>query len=69
VRPPQPNTAILPGLAPQFQAKHQANLEVARQGDANVLFMGDSITDVWRRPDGNIPREVMSDGLHPSTQG
>jgi hypothetical protein len=35
-----------------FVAKHQANLEVAKQGDANVLFMGDSITDFWRNPDG-----------------
>ena len=46
VRPPVPNTAILPGLAPQFQAKHQANREVAKQGDSEVLFMGDSITEL-----------------------
>jgi lysophospholipase L1-like esterase len=52
VRPPVPNTAILPGLAPQFQAKHQANREVAKQGDAEVLFMGDSITDFWRNAEG-----------------
>jgi lysophospholipase L1-like esterase len=52
VRPPAPNTAILPGLAPQFQAKHQANRDVAKQGDAEVLFMGDSITDFWRNADG-----------------
>jgi hypothetical protein len=32
VRSPQPNTAIVPALAPQFQAKHQANLEVAKAG-------------------------------------
>jgi lysophospholipase L1-like esterase len=52
VRPPGPNSAIVPALAPQFQAKHQANLQVARQGDAEVLFMGDSITDFWRNPEG-----------------
>ena len=52
VRPPQPNTAILPSLAPAFQAKHEANKEVARQGGAEVLFMGDSITDFWRNADG-----------------
>ena len=51
-RPPQPNTAIVPSLAAGFVAKHQANLEVAKQGDANVLFMGDSITDFWRNPEG-----------------
>src|SRR5690606_26155528 len=48
VRPPAPNTAIIPALSPQFRAKHEANLEVARQGDAELLFMGDSITDFWR---------------------
>ena len=52
IRTPQPNTAIVPSLAAGFVAKHQANLEVAKQGDANVLFMGDSITDFWRNPDG-----------------
>jgi lysophospholipase L1-like esterase len=52
VRQPAPNTAIMPSLAGGFVAKHQANLEVAKQGDANLLFMGDSITDFWRNPEG-----------------
>ncbi len=52
VRPPGPNSAIVPFLAPQFAAKHQANLEVARQGDAELLLMGDSITDFWRNAEG-----------------
>jgi lysophospholipase L1-like esterase len=52
VQPPGPNSAIVPALAPQFQAKHQANLAVAKQGDAEVLFMGDSITDFSRNADG-----------------
>jgi lysophospholipase L1-like esterase len=52
VRSPGPNSAILPSLALQFQVKHEANLEVARQGDAEVLFMGDSITDFWRNAEG-----------------
>jgi lysophospholipase L1-like esterase len=51
-RPPQPNSAIVPSLAAGFVAKHQANLEVAKQGDSNVLFMGDSITDFWRNTEG-----------------
>jgi lysophospholipase L1-like esterase len=61
VRPPVPNTAILPSLAPQFQAKHQANLEVAKQGDAEVLFMGDSITDFWRNADGPFAGKPVLD--------
>jgi lysophospholipase L1-like esterase len=52
VRVPQPNSATVPNLAQFFQKKHEANLEVAKQGDSEVLFMGDSITDFWRSPDG-----------------
>jgi lysophospholipase L1-like esterase len=49
VRPPAAiNTAIIPQLQGGFIQKHQGNLEVAKQGDANLLFMGDSITDFWR---------------------
>jgi lysophospholipase L1-like esterase len=48
VRVPPPNSAIVPNLAPFFQNKHQANLEEAKKGDIEVLFMGDSITDMWR---------------------
>jgi len=54
VRPPRVNTAIIPELAPFFQAKHQQNLEVARQGDIELLLMGDSITDFWRNTEGNF---------------
>ena len=61
VRPPGPNSAIVPGLAPPFQAKHQANLQVARQGDAEVLFMGDSITDFWRNPEGAFAGKPVLD--------
>ena len=61
VRPPVPNTAVLPSLAPQFQAKHQANLEVAKQGGAEVLFMGDSITDFWRNAEGPFAGKPVLD--------
>jgi lysophospholipase L1-like esterase len=61
VRPPGPNTAVLPALAPQFQAKHEANKEVAKQGDAEVLFMGDSITDFWRNADGPFAGKPVLD--------
>ena len=42
------NSAIVPALSPNFREKHEANLEVARAGDIDILFMGDSITDWWR---------------------
>lgn len=59
--PPPPNTAIVPSLAAGFVAKHTANLEVAKQGDANVLFMGDSITDFWRNTDGPFAGKPVLD--------
>ena len=61
VRPPQPNTATMPSLAQQFLTKHRANLEVAKQGEANVLFMGDSITDFWRNADGQFAGKPVFD--------
>lgn len=54
VRVPRPNTAIVPNLAGWFNSKHQENLKVARQGDIDALFMGDSITDFWRNTDGEF---------------
>jgi len=61
VRPPGPNSAILPSLAPQFLTKHQANLAVAAQGDAELLFVGDSITDFWRNAEGNFAGKPVMD--------
>jgi lysophospholipase L1-like esterase len=61
VRPPGPNTAIVPNLAPNFQAKHKANLAVAAQGDAELLFMGDSITDFWRNTEGAFAGKPVQD--------
>lgn len=47
------NSAIVPNLAPFFRAKHEQNLEVARNDDGiELLLMGDSITDFWRNEDG-----------------
>jgi lysophospholipase L1-like esterase len=45
---PRPNTAIIPFLAPNFRRAHSNNVEVAKKGDIDLLFMGDSITDWWR---------------------
>jgi lysophospholipase L1-like esterase len=55
VKIPPPNSAIVPSLVPFFQNKHQANLEVAKQGDIDILFMGDSITDNWREDTAGKP--------------
>jgi lysophospholipase L1-like esterase len=52
VRVPRPNSAIVPGLAPFFRQKHEANKVVAKQGKAELLLMGDSITDFWRNERG-----------------
>lgn len=61
VRVPPPNSAIVPNLAPFFQSKHQANLEVAKQGVSEVLFMGDSITDFWRSEQGVMAGKPVLD--------
>jgi len=52
VRTPRPNSAIVPGLAPFFRQKHEANVAVAKEGKAELLFLGDSITDFWRNENG-----------------
>ena len=41
------NSALIP--APFAEQRHEAFLEIARQGDIDCLLMGDSITDWWRR--------------------
>ncbi len=61
VRPPRTNSAIVPSLSRGFFQKHQDNLAVARQGDIDVLFMGDSITDWWRRDDERIAGKPVFD--------
>jgi lysophospholipase L1-like esterase len=61
VRVPPVNSATVPFLAPFFQSKHQANLEVAKKGDIDVLFMGDSITDFWRNAEGPYAGKPVQD--------
>jgi lysophospholipase L1-like esterase len=46
--PPRANTAIIPQLDSRFVRAHTNFIEVAKKGDIDVLFMGDSITDWWR---------------------
>lgn len=61
VRPPPPNTAIIPSLAPFFRARHEENLDVARRGDIELLLLGDSITDFWRNTEGPFAGKSVLD--------
>lgn len=61
VRVPGPNTAVIPDLSPRFVDKHNANKAVAAAGDIDVLFMGDSITDFWRNPEGAFAGKPVFD--------
>jgi lysophospholipase L1-like esterase len=47
VRTPGFNSAIMPNLSINFLPQHQAQVEIAKRGDIDVLFTGDSITDWW----------------------
>jgi lysophospholipase L1-like esterase len=49
---PRTNTAVVPRLNPGFMPRHDQFVEIAKQGDIDVLFMGDSITDFWRSSGG-----------------
>ncbi len=40
---------------PRDDARHQSFLEVARAGNIDVLFVGDSITDWWRQAQRGLP--------------
>lgn len=62
VVPPRPvNSAIMPSLAGGFAQKHQDNLKVAAAGEAELLFMGDSITDFWRNESGAYAGKPVQD--------
>jgi lysophospholipase L1-like esterase len=47
LRPPGFNSAVFPNLSIGFLPQHQAQVEIAKRGDIDVLFTGDSITDWW----------------------
>lgn len=45
------NTAIAPEPRdPNWVKRHEGFVDIAKQGEVDVLFLGDSITDAWRRP-------------------
>ena len=41
--------------APRTPARHEEFLTVAKAGNIDLLFVGDSITDWWRRPQTGLP--------------
>jgi lysophospholipase L1-like esterase len=47
VEVPRPNPAIMP--VPRNQQRHAEFVEIAKKGDIDLLFEGDSITDWWIR--------------------
>lgn len=61
VRVPRPNSAIVPALVPFFRQKHEANVKVAKEGKAELLLMGDSITDFWRNERGPFAGKAVLD--------
>lgn len=48
-RGPQPPLGPATEPRPRDDARHQSFLEVARAGNIDLLFVGDSITDWWRQ--------------------
>lgn len=58
---PAVNSALVPDLNPRFEAKHEANKARAAEGDVDVLFMGDSITDFWRNETGRFAGKPVLD--------
>ena len=52
LRDPDKNSAIRPApREPSWMRRHDGFLEIAKKGGIGVLFLGDSITDFWRRDD------------------
>lgn len=50
LRDPQKNAAInAEPRDPAWLRRHEGFVEIAKQGRVDVLFLGDSITDFWRR--------------------
>jgi lysophospholipase L1-like esterase len=61
VQAPRTNSAVVPFLLPGFRTKHNNNVELAKKGDIDVLFMGDSITDFWRNASGPMAGKPVFD--------
>jgi N-acetylglucosamine-6-sulfatase len=47
-------SATIPFIRPTEMSRHNEFLAVAKSGDIDLLFLGDSITDFWRREDRGL---------------
>jgi beta-glucosidase len=57
---PRPNAAIAPvQTAPRTTERHNGFVETAKNGDFDILFEGDSITDWWQLTQAQGGAEVM----------
>lgn len=54
-RGPQPPLGPATEPRPRDDARHQSFLEVAKAGNIDLLFVGDSITDWWRQANRGLP--------------
>lgn len=45
---PNQQSATDPVIQPRTENRHQSFLDIAKKGDIDLLFIGDSITDNWR---------------------
>jgi len=60
VPPSRPNTAIAPvQTGPRSNARHDPFVETAKNGDFDILFAGDSITDWWQQAAPNGGTDVQ----------
>src|SRR3954462_4543538 len=56
------NTAIEPAPRdPAWVKRHEGFVEIAKRGGVDVLFLGDSITDFWRREDPKMGGKTVWD--------
>jgi lysophospholipase L1-like esterase len=53
--PPAPLPAATQPTPPRTETRHQQFLEVAKAGNIDLLFVGDSITDWWRQEQRGKP--------------
>lgn len=58
------NTAITPEPRDAgWVRRHEGFVEIAKQGDVDVLFLGDSITDFWRTPSPKGGKKVWDENF------
>ena len=51
----QPELATIPVIRNDWLRRHEGFVSLAKNGDVDVLFLGDSITDGWRNERGGGP--------------